>query len=141
MAQTATIYNFDIDLADFDKHFSPVAEKFDMKWRLAQSSHRPRMIILVSKYDHCLVDLLYRQRNGELACDFPLMISNHPDAKNHADFYGVPLHVIPVSKENKPQAEAQQIELLEKNKIDLVVLARYMQVLSTEFIKDRKSVV
>ena len=70
--------DFDIDLnekdlADFAKHFSPIAEKFQMKWRLAQSSHRPRMIILVSKYDHCLVDLLYRHQSGELACDIPLI--------------------------------------------------------------------
>ena len=71
--------DFDIDLADFGKHFSPIAEKFQMTWRLAQSSHRPRMIILVSKYDHCLVDLLYRHHSGELACDIPLIISNHPD--------------------------------------------------------------
>jgi formyltetrahydrofolate deformylase len=105
-----------------------------MNWVMNLSNRRPRVAILVSKYDHCLVDLLYRQRNGELACDFPLMISNHADVKNHADFYGVPLQVIPVNKENKPQAEAQQIELLEKNKIDLVVLARYMQVLSPDFI-------
>lgn len=92
------------------------------------------MALFVSKYYHCLVDLLYRQRTGELACDFPLMISNHPDAKHHADFYGVPYHHILVMKETKPQAEEQQIELLHANKIDLVVLARYMQVLSTDFI-------
>ena len=77
----------DKDLADFTKHFSPIAEKFQMTWRLAQSSHRPRMIILVSKYDHCLVDLLYRHQSGELACDIPLIISNHPDNQSIADFY------------------------------------------------------
>jgi len=90
--------------------------------------------IFVSKYDHCLVDLLYRQRNGELACEFPLIISNHPDTKVHADFYGIPFHVIPVTKENKTAAEAEQMKLLHEHKIDLVVLARYMQVLSSEFI-------
>jgi formyltetrahydrofolate deformylase len=126
--------DFRLDLNDFDGAFGPVAQKFGMNWVMNLSNRRPRVAIFVSKYDHCLVDLLYRQRNGELACDFPLMISNHPDAKIHADFYGVPLQVIPVNKENKPQAEAQQIELLEKNKIDLVVLARYMQVLSSDFI-------
>src|ERR1700693_140930 len=73
---------------------------------------RSRLAIAVSKHDHCLVDLLHRQRNGEFACDFPLMISNHPDAKRHADFFGVPFHHIPVSKENKSEAEAQQLELL-----------------------------
>jgi formyltetrahydrofolate deformylase len=90
--------------------------------------------IFVSKHDHCLVDLLYRQRSGELQCDYPLIISNHLDAKRDADFYGVPFHHIPVSKENKPQAEAQQLELLHAHHIDVVVLARYMQVLSTDFI-------
>jgi formyltetrahydrofolate deformylase len=63
------------DLADFGRQFSPIAEAFNMKWRLAQSSQRPRMIILVSKYDHCLVDLLYRHKSGELACDIPLIIT------------------------------------------------------------------
>ncbi len=70
--------DFSIDLAEFSKPFSPIAEKFEMNWRLAQSSYRPRMIILVSKHDHCLVDLLYRHKSGELACDIPLIISNHP---------------------------------------------------------------
>lgn len=63
----------------------------------------------MSKYDHCLVDLLYRQRGGELACDFPFIVSNHPDTKHHADFYGVPFQLITISKENKGQAEAQQL--------------------------------
>jgi formyltetrahydrofolate deformylase len=82
------------------------------------------------------VDLLYRQRNGELTCDIPLIISNHPDAKRHADFHGIPYHVVPVTKENKPDAERQEMELLRKNNIDLIVLARYMQVLSTDFIRN-----
>ncbi len=125
---------FRLNLNDFDGAFGPIAHKFGMNWCIRLGDYRPRVAIFVSKHDHCLVDLLYRQRNGELACDFPLVISNHLDAKRHADFYGVPFHHIPVSKENKPQAEAQQIELLHANKVDLAVLARYMQVLSTDFI-------
>ena len=105
-----------------------------MNWCIALGNYRPRVAIFVSKYDHCLVDLLYRQRNGELACEIPLIISNHVDAKRHADFHGVPFHHIFVSKENKQQAEARQLELLQVNKIDVAVLARYMQVLSTDFI-------
>ena len=97
-------------------------------------NYRPRVAIFVSKFDHCLVDLLYRQRNGELGCDFALMISNHPDAKRHAEFYRIPYYMIPVTKENKPDAERQERELLEAHKVDLLVLARYMQVLSPEFI-------
>jgi formyltetrahydrofolate deformylase len=121
-------------VADFSRHFSPVAEKFEMNWRLARSDYRPRMIILVSKYDHCLVDLLYRQRNGELACDVPLILSNHAEAQRHADFYGIPYHMFPVTSETKSQTEHQERELLRSQGIDLIVLARYMQVLSPEFI-------
>src|ERR1700684_1393484 len=95
----------DKSLSNFAKQFSPIAEKFQMNWRLALSSHRPRMIILVSKYDHCLVDLLYRQQSGELACEIPLIISNHPDHRAIADFYKIPYAVISISKENKRQAE------------------------------------
>ena len=80
------------------------------------------------------MDLLYRQRIGELACEIPLVISNHPDAKKHADFHDIPYHTIAVTKENKQEAERRQIELLRENKIELIVLARYMQVLSKDFI-------
>jgi formyltetrahydrofolate deformylase len=131
--------DFDIDLsqkdlADFTKHFSPIAEKFQMAWRLAQSSHRPRMIILVSKYDHCLVDLLYRHQSGELACDIPLIISNHPDNQRIADFYKIPYTVVSITKENKPQAEETIHALIETYKADFLVLARYMQILSNDFV-------
>jgi formyltetrahydrofolate deformylase len=125
---------FRLDLKDFAGAFGPIASKLGMNWRIEMGSQRPRVAIFVSKFDHCLVDLLYRQRNGELACDLPLMISNHPDARRHADFYGIPYHVIPIAKENKSQAEQQERELLSAHKIDLIVLARYMQVLSPEFI-------
>lgn len=126
--------DFDIDLADFGKHFSPIAEKFQMNWRLAQSSHRRCMIILVSKYDHCLVDLLYRHRSGELACDIPLIISNHADNQPIADFYKIPYTVIAIAKENKGQAEEQIRSLIEDHHADFMVLARYMQILSNDFV-------
>jgi formyltetrahydrofolate deformylase len=125
---------FQFDLKEFPQRFSSIAEQFSIQWRITTSSYRPRLGIFVSKYDHCLVDLLYRQRIGELACEIPLIISNHPDTKLHADFHGVPYHVIPVTKENKPEAERRQTELLAENKVDLIVLARYMQVLSSDFI-------
>jgi formyltetrahydrofolate deformylase len=126
--------DFDIDLADFGKHFSPIAEKFQMTWRLAQSSHRPRMIILVSKYDHCLVDLLYRHHSGELACDIPLIISNHPDNQAVADFSKIPYVVVTVTKDSKNQAEEKIQVLVSQHKPDFMVLARYMQILSNEFV-------
>jgi formyltetrahydrofolate deformylase len=122
------------DLADFTHHFSPLAEKFQMTWRLALSSQRPRMIILVSKYDHCLVDLLYRHRSGELACEIPLIVSNHPDNQAVADFYKIPYAVVPVSKDNKHVAEARIQDLVDEHKPDFIVLARYMQILSTGFV-------
>jgi formyltetrahydrofolate deformylase len=131
--------DFDIDLtqeglADFTKHFSPIAEKFRMQWKLALSSQRPRMIILVSKYDHCLVDLLYRHQSGELVCDIPLIISNHPDNQAIADFYKIPYTVISVGKENKHEAEQKIQSIVEERKADFLVLARYMQILSNDFV-------
>ncbi len=127
---------FDLTPQDFPRVFAPIAERFEMQWRVAQSNQRPRMAILVSKYDHCLADLLYRQQSGELACDIPLILSNHADCQKLAEFYRIPYVVVPVSKETKQQAEAEQLRLLREHKIDLVVLARYMQVLSTQFIRE-----
>jgi formyltetrahydrofolate deformylase len=127
---------FDIDLADFAKHFSPIAEKFQMEWRLAQSAHRPKMAILVSKYDHCLVDLLYRHQSGELHCDIPLIISNHPDNQATANFYKIPYFVVEASKDNRQEAEARILELLREHRPDFIVLARYMQILSNDFVNE-----
>ena len=126
--------DFNINLGDFGKHFAPIAEAYAMKWRLAQSSHRPRMVIFVSKYDHCLVDLLYRQQSGELVCDIPLIISNHPDNQPTADFYKVPYEIISVNKDNKEGAEGKIQALLDEHQPDFLVLARYMQILSNEFV-------
>ena len=126
--------DFDIPLEDFGKYFSPVAEAFAMTWRLAHSSHRPRMIIFVSKYDHCLVDLLYRHQSGELACEIPLIISNHPNTRRLAEFYQIPFHEILHAKDHREKAENTALELLQREKIELIVLARYMQILSNEFV-------
>jgi formyltetrahydrofolate deformylase len=126
--------DFDFDLADFSTHFSSIAEKFQMRWRLAQSSYRPKMIVLVSRYDHCLVDLLYRHHSGELKCDIPLIISNHPDNQPIADFYRVPFVVVPVTKPNKLEAEDKILGLIGQHSPDFMVLARYMQILSNEFV-------
>jgi formyltetrahydrofolate deformylase len=125
---------FDFDLAEFGQHFSPIAKKFGMTWRLAQSNYRPRMAILVSKYDHCLVDLLYRQKSGELACEIPAIISNHPDNQAIADFYRLPYFVVPVSGADKQAAEQKILSLLRQHSPDFIVLARYMQILSTQFV-------
>jgi len=128
--------DFDINLADFAKHFSPIAEKFAMQWRLARSNVRQKMAILVSKYDHCLVDLLYRHKSGELACDIPLVISNHPDNGPIAEFYRIPFFVVPVTKDNKSEAEQKILALLKQHDLDFMVLARYMQILSNQFVNE-----
>ncbi len=125
---------FDMDLADFGKNFAPVADRFGMAWRLAHSSHRPKMVILVSRYDHCLVDLLYRHRSGELPCEIPLIVSNHPDNESIADFYRIPYLTVPVTKEDKRAAEQMILSALQEHNPDFLVLARYMQILSNEFV-------
>ncbi len=128
--------DFDIDLNDFSKHFAPIAEKLQMSWRLAQSSYRQKMVILVSKYDHCLVDLLYRHKSGELACNIPLIISNHPDNQSIADFYRIPYITVPVPKDNKRPAEEKILARLRQHAPDFIVLARYMQILSNDFVNE-----
>ena len=120
--------------ADFAKNFLPIATQFNMEWQLKLSQKRTRVAIMVSQYDHCLADLLHRHQSGELACDIPLIISNHLDTKRLADFYGIPFHHIVVNKENKAEAEALQFKLFEDHAIDLIVLARYMQILSPIFV-------
>jgi formyltetrahydrofolate deformylase len=131
------------DLADFDlspqqfrMQFEPLAQRLRMHWRLELSAVRPRVAILVSKYDHCFADLLYRHASGELACDIPLIISNHPDVGRLAAFHRIPFHCIPVGLGGKADAERQQLALLRVERIDLVVLARYMQILSPEFVAE-----
>jgi formyltetrahydrofolate deformylase len=126
--------DFDIDRKDFAKYFSPLAQKFEMTWRLAQSSHRQKMVILVSRYDHCLVDLLYRHKSGELACEIPLIISNHPDNRPIAEFYRIPYVTIPVPQDGKRPAEEKILSLLRQHDPDFIVLARYMQILSHDFV-------
>ncbi len=120
--------------ADFAQNFAPIAAEFNMDWQLKQSQKRARVAIMVSQYDHCLADLLHRHQSGELSCDIPLIISNHLDTKRLADFYGMAFHHIVVNKDNKPEAEALQFKLFEENNIDLIVLARYMQILSPNFV-------
>jgi formyltetrahydrofolate deformylase len=126
--------DFDLPMSDFGRAFGPIARQFQMQWRTALSTDRPRVAILVSRMDHCLADLLYRHNIGELYCEIPLVISNHSDARRQANFYRMPFFEIPVDRNNKLAAERRELELLREHKIDLIVLARYMQILSTDFI-------
>jgi formyltetrahydrofolate deformylase len=125
---------FDLGLDACARQFEPLAERFQMRWRVERSDRPHRVALFVSKYDHCLVDLLYRQHSGELACDIPLIISNHPDAQTWAAFYRVPFFHAPVEPGHKGAAEGQQQALLAEHRVDLIVLARYMQVLSADFV-------
>jgi formyltetrahydrofolate deformylase len=126
--------SFDFDLSEFSDRFATIAHDFQMEWRLARSSDRARIAIFVSKYDHCLQDLLYRHQSGELNCEIPLIISNHPDNQRIADFYRTPYFLLPVTGENKQKVERKQLALVREHQCTLVVLARYMQVLSSDFI-------
>ena len=112
-----------------------VANRFSMKWRLCDRAHRYRTAIFVSKYDHCLYDLLLRQRSGELATDIPFIISNHTELEHIAKQFDVPFHHLPVDKETKHKQEQAALELLRAEHVELVVLARYMQILSNEFLE------
>ncbi|HVF78723.1 MAG TPA: formyltetrahydrofolate deformylase [Solirubrobacteraceae bacterium] len=111
-----------------------VAEPFEMTWAFTAAGVAKRAAIMVSRYDHCLLDLLWRARREELDLDVGLVISNHPDLAEQVRAFGVPYVHIPVTPETKPEAEQRQIELLADN-FDLIVLARYMQVLSGDFLE------
>jgi formyltetrahydrofolate deformylase len=123
-----------VSLGDFRSGFAAIAKELDLHWRLALSDNRPRMAIFVSKYDHCLVDLLYRHQSGELACEIPCIISNHHDSQRIADFYHIPFFLVPVEKDDKAAAEQQTLVMLERHQVDFIVLARYMQILSDRFV-------
>jgi formyltetrahydrofolate deformylase len=124
-----------VDRTGLEKAVAEVAERFAMRWRLVLGSERKRMAIFVSRYDHCLYDLLLRHRAGELACDIPLILSNHPDHETVADQFGIEFQVFPITAATKRAQEEREHELLLSRRIDLVVLARYMQVLSSELIE------
>jgi formyltetrahydrofolate deformylase len=118
-----------------EERFAPIAERFDMTWRICDAARRKRVAVLVSRYDHCLVDLLYRWQRDELAADITLVASNHPDLRQTVEAAGVAYHHVPVEKGRKPEAEAQLVELL-RGQCEIVVLARYMQILSGQFLRD-----
>ena len=126
--------NFNLDEASFSQAFATIATQFRMQWQLKLSQHKARVAIMVSQYDHCLADLLHRHKSGELACEIPLVISNHRDTEALVKFYGIDFHYLPVTKEKKAEVEAAQFKLFDNYNIDLIVLARYMQILSPDFV-------
>jgi formyltetrahydrofolate deformylase len=121
------------DKFSFERGLNEVAERFEMKYRLSYADVKKRVVIFVSKYDHCLYDLLLRHRAGELDCEICAVVSNHRDLEPVAAQFGVPFHVFPIDKSNKAEQERAQWALLDGLGADLIVLARYMQILSAEF--------
>ncbi|GAA3652818.1 formyltetrahydrofolate deformylase [Flavivirga jejuensis] len=120
---------------DFKESFkNTLVNGFDMKWRIYSSEVKPKMALFISKYDHCLYDLLGRYNSGELNLEIPFIVSNHLDLKPIADNFKIPFHHIPVTKDTKNDAENKQLELLEAHRIDFIVLARYMQIVSGKLI-------
>lgn len=115
--------------------FAPLAERFSMQWQLRFSDHVHRMAVLVSKEAHCLHDILAHASSGEWSVEIPLIIGNHPTLEPVAQRYGIPFHHVPVDKDAKERAEDAQLALLAEHDIDLVVLARYMQIVSPRFIE------
>ncbi|MFC0605300.1 formyltetrahydrofolate deformylase [Winogradskyella pulchriflava] len=111
-----------------------LVEKFKLKWRMYAAERKPRMALFVSKYDHCLYDILGRYNSGELFLEIPFILSNHNDLKPIADSFNIPFYHVPVTKDTKQKAELKQLELLESYKIDFIVLARYMQIISNLLI-------
>lgn len=117
-------------LAGLREEFCQIADKFGMEWQLRERGQKTKVLIMVSKYEHCLNDLLFRMNTGDLPIEVVAVASNHPDHQSLVEWYGIGFHHIPISKETKPEAEAKLLELIDQTGAELVVLARYMQVLS-----------
>lgn len=113
-----------------NRDFRKIADRYDMEWQLHTQSEPPKVLIMVSKYDHCALELLYRRRIGDLDIDYVAIVSNHLDFKDYADRYHVPFHHLPVTRANKLAQEAKMLQLVQELRVEFVVLARYMQVLS-----------
>ncbi|HVZ83212.1 MAG TPA: formyltetrahydrofolate deformylase [Terracidiphilus sp.] len=122
------------DLGRCRAAFTPLAAELGMRWKLSAAAEKPRVALFCSQYLHCMADLLHRWRSGELDCAIPVIVSNHRDVEKLAAFYGIPFEHIPVTAATRAEAEAAQLALLKKHKADLVVLARYMQILSPAFV-------
>jgi formyltetrahydrofolate deformylase len=122
------------DLEGFRAAFAPLAAELGMRWKLTSSGRLPRVALFCSQYLHCMADLLHRWRTGELLCEIPIIVSNHRDVEKLAAFYGIPLEHVEVTADRRGAAQARHLELLLSHGVDLVVLARYMQILSPAFV-------
>ena len=130
------LHNFLIPKEKIEDYFETLyAQKYDMSFRLYFSDVKPRMVIFVSKMSHCLFDMLARYTAGEWEVEIPFIISNHPDLQHVAERFGIPFYLFPITKENKLEQEQKEMELLAKHRVNFIVLARYMQVISENMIK------
>ncbi len=127
--------SFSLKADEIGNALQPLAKEFKADWRLNFTNKKSKVAIFVSKYDHCLQEILWRYSQGEYPIEIPLIISNHTDLKLLADHYNITFHVFQITKENKAEQEQKEIKLLEDNSIDTIVLARYMQVLSSNFVQ------
>ena len=134
MRMEFTTDGLQLPLGDIPAAFEPIAKVYEMHYEVYSSTQRPRVGLMVSKQDHCLADLLQRHRRDELHIDIPIIISNHDSCANWAELFKIPFAVYPVTKETKPQQEQQVVGLLKEHHIELVVMARYMQILSADFL-------
>lgn len=127
--------NNTIAFSEFKEEFeTKLATPYEMNWNIHPGNLKPRMAIFVSKYNHCLYDLLSRYKSGELEVEIPFILSNHEEVKHIAEQFEIPFYYIPVTKESKAEAEKKQLELLKSHNTDFIVLARYMQIISSKII-------
>ena len=118
--------------------FEPIGTRFKMNWGVFDAHDRPKLLLLVSKFGHCLNDLLFKWKSGQLHCDIPAIVSNHSDFALLSASYGIPFYHLPVTADTKAQQERQVLQIIERENIDLVILARYMQILSPEMCHQLK---
>jgi len=124
-----------LDLERFRSVFAPLAAELNMRWKLTSSVRKPRVALFCSQYLHCMADLLHRWRTGELHCEIPLIVSNHRAVENLAAFYGIPFEHVPMTAATRPEVEPRLLDTLAGKGVELVVLARYMQILSPTFVE------
>ncbi len=129
-----TLDDFNLSVAEFEAAFAPLAATYQMEWQIFDSRTPVRMAILVSKQSHCLYDILSRHESGEFSIEIPLVISNHPDCGHIVERFGIPFHHLPVTPETKAEQEQRQRDLMAAHGVDLVVLARYMQILTPDMV-------
>ena len=122
------------DLAKFSRAFAPMAEELEMHWQVGVMNLPARIALFCSQYLHCMADLLHRRQSGELSCDIRVIVSNHRDVEGLAAYYGIPFEYVAVSATTRGEAEERQFQILDRYGVELVVLARYMQILSPKFV-------